>query len=258
MTRILRLCGLNSIMVILLSYADLAFPNEPSPFHDIRVRHATSYAINRKAICEKVLFGAAETWGDIWSPKHPGYDPNIKPVPYDPEKAKALLKEAGYPNGFNTTFYCGMFGDCLPAQAIISDLAKVGIRVKLIELEFGTFISYAREKKFRGLWIGGAPMWLGVKAPGSALDVLFSPDIFWSYHTVPEGVAMWEKLSSLYDEKAVVETSKELSRVFRKIETRSLLWAGHLPIGLSKRVMSYKPLPGWPQLAGFEYLELKD
>jgi len=81
-----------------LIFYDLAFPSEPSPFHDVRVRRAASYAINRKAICEKVLHGAAEPWGDIFAPYQPGCDPNLKPTPYDPEKAKALLREAGYAN----------------------------------------------------------------------------------------------------------------------------------------------------------------
>jgi ABC-type transport system substrate-binding protein len=85
---------------------------------------SASYAINRKAICERLLHGAAEPWGDILAPYQPGFDPNIKPTSYDPEKAKALLKEAGYPNGYDTTLPYGLLGDKVEAQAIAADLAK--------------------------------------------------------------------------------------------------------------------------------------
>jgi len=71
-----------------LAFADLAFPNEPSPFHDVRVRRAVSYAINRKAICEKLLHGGAEPWGDLFAPYEPGCDPILSPFPMIRKKPK--------------------------------------------------------------------------------------------------------------------------------------------------------------------------
>jgi len=67
-----------------LAFYDLPFPKEPSPFHDIRVRKATSLAINRELICKKVMHGLDTPWGDMLAPYHAGYDPGIKPPPYDP------------------------------------------------------------------------------------------------------------------------------------------------------------------------------
>jgi peptide/nickel transport system substrate-binding protein len=241
-----------------LVFCDLAFPNEPSPFHDKRVRQAASYAINRKTICEKLLNGTAEPWGDILAPFQPGFDPMIKPTPYDPEKAKALLKEAGYPNGFDTTFNYGFLGDKVEAQAMAADLARVGIRAKLVELEFGTYMRNFVEKKFRGLTRATISFWLGQIQPAAALQVFASSGYPWHYYLTPEIENAWKKLNALVDEKAIAAQAKEVSRIYRESEIRSTLWASHLPYALSQRVKFYKPMPGWLWTVNLEYLELKD
>ena len=241
-----------------LVFFDLAFPNEPSPFHDMQVRRAASYAINRKAICEKILHGAAEPWGDVLAPYQPGCNPNLKPYPYDPEKAKALLKEAGYPNGFDTTIPYGFPGSKPESQAIAADLARVGIRAKLVELEFGAYTRAVREKKLRGLGRYSNPYWGGYLHPGSSLDSTLSSLVFWSYVTTPEADAAWQKLCGLTDEKAIAAQAKEASQIWRESEIRYMLWALHQPFGLSPRVKSFKPTPGWLQICGLEFLELND
>jgi peptide/nickel transport system substrate-binding protein len=240
-------------------FADLAFPNEPSPFHDVRVRRAASYAINRKAICEKVLHGAAEPWGDVFAPYHPGVNLNLKPHPYDPEKAKALLKEAGYPNGFDTTFTSGHpAGDKLDVQAIAADLARVGIKGKIVELEAGTYVRNLREKKLRGIFRGPAPWWTGHSHPGVATESAMSSENFWTYVTTPEIDTAWKKLYTLTDEKAIAAQAKELSRIWHESEIKYMLWTLHQPFGISPRVKSYKPVTGWMQTGLLENLELKD
>jgi peptide/nickel transport system substrate-binding protein len=241
-----------------LLFCDLAFPNEPSPFHDIRVRKAASLAINRKAITEKVLHGAAEPWGDIYCPNQAGFDPTIKPTPYDPEKAKALLKEAGYPNGFDTTFTYGFLGDKLEAQAMAADLARVGIRAKLVELDHGAFAMNLQQKKFHGLVRSTMAYWYGQRQPAAPLDALVSSEHLWTYYVTPEVEAEWAKLNVMYEDKAIAAQARKISRMYREAEIRSVLWAEHYPIGLSQRVKSYTPVPGWMWIVNLEYLELKD
>ncbi len=239
-----------------LVFNDLAFPSEPSPFKDVRVRRAASYAINRKAICEKVLNGAAEPWGDLFAPGTPGIDPKLKPDPYDPQKAKALLNEAGYPNGFDTVFNFGHIGDKLEAEAIVSDLSRVGIRAKLVEMEDATYMRNFQEKKLRGLTRGPSPNWNGISHPGVAVESVLTSQNFWSYVTTPRIEAAWKKLYGLSDQKAIAAQVKEVSRIWHDEQLRYMLWALNQPIGIGSRVKSYKDIPGRQQIVGLEFLEL--
>ena len=83
--------------------------NPKTPWHDKRVRLAMAYAIDCDAIIKNVLCGIPNRWAYL-APYELGYDPNLKPYPYDPKKAKELLAEAGYPKGFDLTLYWPMTG----------------------------------------------------------------------------------------------------------------------------------------------------
>lgn len=110
----------------------------PSPMLDKRVRQAMAHAINRQAIISRLLYGEAELQTGVYFPESVGYRKGPDPFPYDPEKAKRLLKEAGYEKGFETEIgYVPSFADEI--EAIITDWAKVGIKVKALPIEFGTF-----------------------------------------------------------------------------------------------------------------------
>ena len=124
------------------------WPESPAgngkPLADLRVRQALNYAVNREAIVKVLQRG----YGTLISQPIPnagynGYDPSIAPYPYDPAKAKALLKAAGYPNGFSMDLlYTGRYLSPEEAQAIKSDLAAVGVNIKLDDVEFGQYIAH--------------------------------------------------------------------------------------------------------------------
>ncbi len=107
------------------------------PFNDVRVRQAVNYAINRELINKALFNGKAILCAGPISPRTFGHNPNLKPYPYDPEKAKKLLAEAGYPNGFQARLAYPTYMSQIQeqAEAIASDLAKVGIKVKLEPFE---------------------------------------------------------------------------------------------------------------------------
>ena len=79
---------------------DSANPN--SPFAKLKVRQATQHAIDTKAIAQTIFNGEAEPANQWIYKGHWAYNPALKGYPYNPAKAKQLLKEAGYPNGFKT------------------------------------------------------------------------------------------------------------------------------------------------------------
>ncbi|NIS59641.1 MAG: hypothetical protein GTO13_02725, partial [Proteobacteria bacterium] len=105
-----------------------------TPMADIRVRKAMYMAINEDEIIEKIMRGHASPAAQIPDPPTIGYNPTLKRLPYDPEMAKKLLKEAGYEKGFEVTLSGPndrYIMDEQIAEAAAKYLAKVGIKAKL-------------------------------------------------------------------------------------------------------------------------------
>jgi peptide/nickel transport system substrate-binding protein len=131
-----------------LYFADQWDPK--SPWHDRRVRLAADYAIDRKAINQAETLGYSKlTWSIIpnifegfWQP--PAY-------PYDPAKAKQLLAEAGYPNGFDAGEYFCDVSYSNVGEAVLNYFQAVGIRVTLRPLERAAFFKGFAEKKYKNI-----------------------------------------------------------------------------------------------------------
>ena len=105
-----------------------------NPLMDLRVRKAISKAINRDAIVARVMEGVAIPAGQLLPPGFFGTSENLKPEPYDPEGAKKLLAEAGYPDGFGMTIHGPndrYINDAKIAQAIGQMLTRIGIETKV-------------------------------------------------------------------------------------------------------------------------------
>ena len=124
----------------------LILNTKEGPFSDKRVRQAVNYAIDKKAIVDNVLQGTADVAA---GPIPPAFgwanDGSTKPYPYDPEKAKALLREAGA-EGANLTFYVaeggsGMLDPVAMATAIQADLKAVGLNARIETYEWNTFLT---------------------------------------------------------------------------------------------------------------------
>jgi ABC-type transport system substrate-binding protein len=113
--------------------------NPDSPFANLKVRQAMSYAIDRKAIAS-ILYGYGEPADQLSLPKAWSYNPDMKGYPYNPEKAKALLKEAGYPDGFTTTLWLKTDNVMVKIfTAVQGYLADVGIKADLEALNPGKY-----------------------------------------------------------------------------------------------------------------------
>ncbi len=126
----------------LINYSAFNLVSRPnSPLNDKRVRQAINYAVDRDAIVKTLLLGDTYTTGQLAAPTSFGFNPKIKPYPYDPARAKALLKEAGFANGFEMTVELAMLGssDSLLYQRIAEDLSKVGIRTILRPVTLSQF-----------------------------------------------------------------------------------------------------------------------
>jgi peptide/nickel transport system substrate-binding protein len=115
------------------------------PFADVRVRQAANYAVNKEALVNEVLEGTAEVAAGPTPPAFAwAYNPDLEPYPYDPEKARALIAEAGA-EGAELTFFVteggsGMLDPVAMGTAIQADLEAVGFDVKIETYEWNTFL----------------------------------------------------------------------------------------------------------------------
>jgi len=160
------------------------------PFDDVRVRQAANYAVDRTAILQRVLENYGQLLHGPFASAWPGYDPNLKPYPYNPAKAKQLLAEAGYPNGIEATFSItsGAFlRDRDIAEVIASQLGEVGIKVRLVATERATL---------QNTWLAGEFKGITSVAWGTAAD----PDAMlgWTLYN-RKGHKPDEKLNGLID-----------------------------------------------------------
>lgn len=193
--------------------------NENSPFADLKVRQAVAYAINRKEISDALFAGLAEPMNQWTVSASPEYNQDIVGTPYDPEKAKQLLAEAGYPNGFETILN-GAEGNNDFLTAIQSYLAAVGIQAKINVLNSAAYEQLTRNAGWEGLALALPKM-----APNSALEMrngTISPEgVYVARCTLhPEDVLeVLDQALSAPDEKTKIERTKELAKlVFDKYQ----------------------------------------
>ena len=126
-------------------------PLAANPFKDIRVRRAMSKAINRQAIAERVMEGLSLPAANVVSPSVIGHDPAVKPDAYDPEGAKKLLAEAGYPNGFTIRLSAPnnrYINDEQIAQACAQMFSRIGITTRVEAMPLAVYLGKARGQEF--------------------------------------------------------------------------------------------------------------
>lgn len=126
-----------------------------SPWHDPRVRLAANHAIDRKVISDIESYGVAPPMGSI-IPREFEFALHVEPYAYNPEKAKQLLQEAGYPNGFDAGEMTTTIQYTSPTEAIANYWATVGIRTRIRTMERAAWLTAWKEKKIRGTSMCGA------------------------------------------------------------------------------------------------------
>ncbi|MBM3505405.1 MAG: hypothetical protein FJX65_16230 [Alphaproteobacteria bacterium] len=126
-------------------------PKALAPFKDKRVRQALNYAVDKEALNRDLLAGLYHPASQPSNPSGFGYNESLKPYPYDPDRAKRLLSEAGYASGFE--FVIEFFGDEGDIyQRVASDLGKIGVRARINSIAVADWL-----KKFNAnSWEGNA------------------------------------------------------------------------------------------------------
>ena len=153
-----------------------------SPFRLQKVRQAVAHAINVDDIVRYILYGQGIRTAQL-APGTLGYDPDLKPHPYDPARARELLAEAGFPGGITVPCY-NITTPREPnlkevGETLFAYLAEAGIRCRIVQLEYGAWIAVGRRFSrpyMDGIW---STMW-GQGLPGDPTDA-------WSGHVHTAG-----------------------------------------------------------------------
>jgi len=179
--------------------------NDVEPFIDPRVRQALNHAVDVQTIIDTLLNGNGQRLASLFPEGGLGYDPNLAPMAYDPELARSLLAEAGYPDGFAVEMEHTADGVQTVPEAIIGMLAEVGIDVTLKLVETATF---------NQTWTAGAPLryltWRPVNDPYTLLNLVFSSGGYLSRFSS-------EKVQPLIDQAAVETDPDRRAAVYREL-----------------------------------------
>ncbi len=157
----------------------LAMNMDVEPFDNLLVRQAINHAINKEALIENFYAGLAQPAVNPMPPSIWGFNYSVKPYEYDPERAKELLAEAGFPNGFKTELWAMPIPrPYMPqprkiAEAIQADLAKIGIEAEIVSFDWGAYLQKVENGEHPMALLG----WIGDNGdPDNFLYVLLDKD----------------------------------------------------------------------------------
>jgi peptide/nickel transport system substrate-binding protein len=236
-TRIVRVNGVRSFFI--------ALNNQSRPFSDLRVRQAVAHAIDKAWIIDTILRGNATPISGILSPDAFGKNRGLAEYRYDPERAKKLLAEAGYPGGVDVALDVDEASKSV-AERIALQLSKVGIRTKIV---VGEVVQLQEKWRTQGKPKTG-DMWF-TSWGNSSLDPvgIFVPTHRTSARGNSAGYGNPE-LDALLDAAGVELDRRKRADMYRKAEAvvnRDLpyvyLWVPRDAYGLSTRVAGWHPSP---------------
>jgi peptide/nickel transport system substrate-binding protein len=236
----------------------LYFPEQwdpRSPWHDERVRLAARLAIDNRTINQALTLGYSHVHGSMipdnfeffWQPPA---------LVYDPAKARQLLAEAGYPNGFDAGYYnCDSSYSNL-AEATNNYLGAVGIRAKLRPLERVSFNQAYADKKLKNLIQGGSGSFGNA---ATRLETFVVKDGSYSYGSYPDLDALFEQQAVELDHGRRAATLDKMQQIVYDRAIFTHLWQLAFINGVGPRVgeSSFGRIPGFAYTAPYEDLTLK-
>ena len=251
-----RTSGLR-LVAPLLGIFWLDFPDQwdpKSPWADKRVRLAASLAIDRQALNQAETLGLSRPTGSI-VPRDFEFALPVDAPPFDPKRAKQLLVEAGYPNGFDA-------GEITPfppynsmAETIAGWLQAVGIRTRMRAMERGAFFTAWREKKLHGVVLTVS----GVSGNAATrLESFVTKNGAFAFGSLPEVDDLFRRQAKEMDRKKREALLFQLQRILQEQVTQAAVYHLGFPTGVGPRVddILAHAIPGF-YLSPYEDLKLK-
>jgi len=205
--------------------------NPASPFANKKVREAVHYGVDKQTLVNGLGGGEKRGYIALYQmaePGNPWYCPELPIRKYDLAKAKQMLAEAGYPNGFKTVLHADTFAEMQFLEALQTELKKMGIDATLDIADMGRAVS---------LWYGG---WEGLEHPGyptyntiPGLNSRWGDPTAWPSMYVPAGWHdKWKAVMAEIDDAKRVEKMKDIVRLDYN-EVVTFTWRGDAPFGIN-------------------------
>ncbi len=227
------------------------------PLQDVRVRQALNYAVDKNAIVEVLLGGHTRPAGQPAPHNGTGYNPMVQPYPYDPGKARALLKEAGYPNGFDFVAEVVPSGPTVPTPMygiLAQQLADVGVNMEVRAIPTSQIIIKAVTGTFDGaafsMEFDFAPTLDPQRSLGMHSCLRAVP-----WHCDQEVMPLIEASRNEFDADKRAAILREIMRVYHNTAPMLYLYESVHFDGLSARVRNYRPVN---RVINYEELQLAD
>ena len=194
----------------------LATNNGKKPFNDLKVRQAMAHAINRdELIAAESGFGTPI--GSHFPPHNKAYVDLTKTYPFDIAKGKALLAEAGYPNGFEASLKLPPVGYAQRAgEVLASQLGKIGIKIAITQLQWPQWLSEVFKEKNYDLTIVA-------HTEANDLDRYARDGYYWNYDS-PEFKAKWREVVATTDFAKRDELLKDCQRIIARDAVNGFLY----------------------------------
>jgi peptide/nickel transport system substrate-binding protein len=226
----LRLAFSGGIAVFYLDFLDQWDPK--SPWADRRVRLAANYAIDRQALSEAETLGASKPAGNHVPPTFEFALP-LEPYPYDPARARKLLAEAGYPNGFDG----GDFHQLPPyfslGESIVNYLQTVGIRMRMRPMERAAYFQLILSKKAKGVCVCSTALYGNA---ASRLSEVIPSDGAWAYGGYPDIDALFKQQGVETDRKKREALLHQIQRLVHERVRYGPIYQYVWPSGIGPRV----------------------
>lgn len=212
------------------------------PFQDVRVRQALNYATDVDTLIDTVMQNAAYRLAGPFGPGIPGHDPDMQPYPYDPDRARELLADAGYPDGFDLTLTSpnGRYqNDRLASEAIAGMWSEVGVNTQVQVMDWSPFVEGVLGKTHEAFFF-------------QQVGVLLDATVSINFHSGREGAA-WQgydndEANQIIDEAPTILDAEERNAMYQRLGELVyeecpwvFLWNQQGVYGLRNEVVGWEP-----------------
>jgi peptide/nickel transport system substrate-binding protein len=225
-----------------------------SPWYDRRVRMAAGLAVNRQGYNQAELLGTARITGSIIPSGFDFYWPPPPPA-YDPARARALLAEAGYPNGFDAgDFYCDMA--FTGPETVVNDLRTVGLGLKIRPLERAAFMKAFAEKKFKNLMYANSAVFGNA---ATRIESFVTAGGMYVYGSYPDIDGLFREQGAELDRKRREAALHRIQQLAHEKAMFAPLWEPSILSGVGPRVedAGLGLVGGYPYSAPYEDVKLR-